>query len=94
MDKEVYFDTILDKKTKIGICHGCGEIRNHGLRWCKECGGEFCTTHNHTVLEIIAIRSEFYFEVPEFYASVYKRKIQAMGFTEHDFKNYIEKKLD
>jgi predicted amidophosphoribosyltransferase len=91
MDSEEYFDTILNKRYR-NMCHRCGNYQSHSLRWCKQCGGEFCQ-HEHTLIEAIEIMSRFVPKRPEFIAAVHKRKIEAMGYSAKDFEEYIKSKL-
>ena len=86
------FDEILDTDYGRGICHQCGNYQSHSLRWCKLCGGEFCK-HNHSLIEAIELMNRFTKGRPSYFAAVYKRKIEAVGFTEKEFKDYISERI-
>jgi len=101
MTMEEHFDNILNEPRRSGICHRCGNVQTHSLRWCGCCGQEFCN-HRHTQIEAMIIASDITFEggkhahwlMPYHYAaSSYWRNLKPDGYTIKQFQDYIEQKI-
>jgi uncharacterized OB-fold protein len=96
-----YFDRILNEHLGRGICHTCGEIQAHRLRWCKNCGSEFCK-HDHSLLEMMKIAKMARYEnryhghelQPYYLSMIHKLHIKEAGFSEKDFEQYAESLLE
>lgn len=94
------FDEILNCACVKGLCRRCGNSATHSLIYCKNRGDKFFRPAEPMKLiratEIVSHSNGTggnYYK-PDYQAAIHKLRIKRYGYTEKDFIEYCNKKLE